>query len=462
MLRNSHPSLMYVATLTLLLLTAPLLKAQATKPPAAASPQNLTCSPAPCVFPNVRVSNGKYTISTNAITANPNNPSQLLIAAYDNNCNFSRQAFFTSNDGGTTWSLACVGTIDGAGNPIVGYDLNNLAYAGGIKDGTSVYIGFSSDNGVHWSGARQIIGDSQGVVSAWLQVDTGINSPLQNSLYVSYVHFPVYSGLDTQIRVAHSNDGGSTWVTTPVDEKQHYPSLVDQFSHVSIGDDGNLYVTWMRCPGAVFTGNCGGTTATMFLSKSSDGGNTWSAPVTITNVALTPGTSCFYAYGCLPNTFEGLTNIPASAVNGSGATAKVYVVFYNWTGTQMQVEVATSTDGGNSFGAPVRVTNSNSGDEFFPWLSLASDGRLGVTWLDRRNDPSNVSYQPFFAISTDGAKFSPARPLSTTLSNPNNDGSFGAGLGNYRTHVWVGNAIYASWMDTRSGNARVEVGGAEF
>jgi hypothetical protein len=128
----------------------------------------------------------------------------------------------------------------------------------------------------------------------------------------------------------------------------------------------------------------------------------------------------------------------------------------------MQVEVATSTDGGNTFGAPVRVSNSNSGDEFFPWISVAGDGTLGVTWLDRRNDPANVKYQPYFATSTDGATFSPSRPLSTTLSDPNNDGSYGAYMGDYRTHVWVGNAIYAGWMDTRTGISRIELGGVQF
>ena len=80
----------------------------------------------------------------------------------------------------------------------------------------------------------------------------------------------------------------------------------------------------------------------------------------------------------------------------------------------MQVEVATSTDGGNTFGAPVRVSTSNLGDQFCPWTSTAEDGTLVVTWMDRRNDPANAKYQPFFATSKDGLTFSHERSLSRT------------------------------------------------
>jgi hypothetical protein len=348
------------------------------------------------------------------------------------------------------------------GRPFVGYDLNNVAYAGGLQDYTSLLISFSMDNGGHWSPALFAAGDPEGMDSPWLQIDTNLDSPFKNTLFLSWIRFPAYFSAYTQVAVSHSADGAHTWSTTSVDLVQAFPSSIDLFSHLSVGTDGALYVTWLRCRG---TGpiDCGDQTAAIMFSRSTDGGNTWSLPLTIAKVALAAkGNACIYRQGCLPNTLAPVSNIPANAVFGNGATAKVYVVFYNWTGTQMQVEVATSTDGGNTFSSPVRVTNANNGDEFFAWISLSGGGTIGVTWLDRRNDPSNISYQPLFATSADGAEFSPARPLSTTLSNPDNNYFRGLYLGVYRTHVWVGNAIYATWMDTRSGTARIELGGVQF
>ena len=125
----------------------------------------------------------------------------------------------------------------------------------------------------------------------------------------------------------------------------------------------------------------------------------------------------------------------------------------------MQVEVSRSTDGANTFDVPVRVTNSNVGDEFLPWISISQDEQVAVTWLDRRNDPVNTKYQPFFSISDDGINFGTSRFLSTTLSDPGLSFSY---LGESRSHVWVNNTVFATWMDTRSGEPRIELGGVQF
>jgi hypothetical protein len=248
-----------------------------------------------------------------------------------------------------------------------------------------------------------------------------------------------------------------------VSTKQHFPTAVDQFSDLAVGPDGTVYLNWLRCPANGPSGDCAGTNSNLMFSKSTDGGVTWSAEVSAATTTLVtdPDFCCFY--GELPNTFERVSNIPANGVFGSGSSATVYITFYNWTGSQMQVEVAKSTDGGSTWGAPVRVTSSNSGDQFFPWINISQNGKLAVTWLDRRNDPQNVSYQPFIATSqTAGSSFSLSHALTSTLSNPFNDGFGGAFMGDYRTHVWNGSNVYAVWMDTRSGTSQDQAGGATF
>ena len=103
-------------------------------------------------------------------------------------------------------------------------------------------------------------------------------------------------------------------------------------------------------------------------------------------------------------------------------------------------------------------------DQFFPWLSISSSGVVGVTWLDRRNDPANISYQPFAAVSTDGgASFGNNFNLyksNKKLSNPNNDGMNGFFMGDYTGNAWANSMLYTSWMDSLNGQRmQDEVGG---
>src|SRR5579872_3062558 len=107
---------------------------------------NLTCSPAPCVLPNVQASgNGGGVVNETPITANPNNPQHLLSGGNDYNCG-SIQGFYASSDGGTTWNHTCLDNLPGSsgcGDPGVGYDLRGTAYISGVDCGsTPWYVAF--------------------------------------------------------------------------------------------------------------------------------------------------------------------------------------------------------------------------------------------------------------------------------------------------------------------------------
>jgi hypothetical protein len=54
-----------------------------------------------------------------------------------------------------------------------------------------------------------------------------------------------------------------------------------------------------------------------------------------------------------------------------------------------------------------------------PTVAIAPDGTLGVSWYDRRNDPTRRCWELFFAVSTDaGASFGPNVPISSAPSCP--------------------------------------------
>lgn len=419
----------------------------------------LTCSPVPCVLPNVQASGGTNIANEDPIAVNPKNLSQLLTGANDYSCP-TLQGFYASSDGGTTWTRTCLPAIAGGfgdGDPMVGYDLVGNTFAGGIQSSAQqdIVVSKSTNNGTTWGTPAIAVTPtiSSGLTDkGWLQIDTTATSPHANCLYVSNTQFNS-TGTQSQISVSHSCDHGVTWKTVTVDPVQS--SVIDQFSDLAIGKDGSVYVSWQRCPPTGPAGDCGGTVATMMISKSTDGGSTWSTPVTMATTNLAPD-ACFCAYyGSLPNTNERVSNIPVIGIdNSTGKNAgHLYVVYYNWTGTQLKVLVAHSANGTTwSSGVPV-APSSATHDQFFPWLNVAANGEVAVTWLDRRNDPANLKYDSFATGSTNGGtSFLTNLKLTSVMSNPLDDGFGGAFMGDYTGNTIAGATLYASWMDMRNGS----------
>lgn len=421
----------------------------------------LNCSPAPCAFPNVEGSNGAtQPVDETPIAINPRNKLQLITGGNDYNCTgTSYRGFWTSNDHGKTWFGACgidVTGQTGDGDPVVGYDLKGNVYQGGIDSG-GISIASSPDNGNTWG--KAVISNAVNGESAdkpWLEIDTNTNSPYKNNLYVSNTMFD--SNSDSTIYVSHSGDAGQHWKIVQASPTAQYPDYVNQFSDLAIGADGTVYLTYLNCPA---TNECSGQKSTMYIQKSTDGGDTWSTPVVVDTPTLAPGSCGFY--GCLPNTSERVSDIPVIGINNTGVLRRgqLYVVDYTWTGLYMKVQVTSSTDGGASWSAPVQVAKTNKRDQFFPWLNVDSSGNVGVTWLDRRNDPNNVKYEAFATWSNDGgATFKPNVQIADKASNPFDDGFDGGFMGDYTGNAWFGKSLYASWTDTRNGSySQDEIGG---
>lgn len=287
----------------------------------------------------------------------------------------------------------------------------------------------------------------------WVRVDNSSSSPYANTIYVSVTQFDD-AVVESEITVSHSTNGGKTWTTATVDPVQYKPE-VDQYSRLAIGLDGTIYVAWQRCAMTGPDVNCADTVADMLISQSSDGGNTWSTPVQIAAVMLAPETcGCNAFFGNLPNSNEPVANIPVLAIdNSTGEHAgNLYAVMYNWTGEQMRVLVVTSSDGGNTWVNAVYVAPANAThDQFFPSIAVSSEGMVGVGWLDRRNDPLNVSYQPFAATSSSGgAGFGTNIALATNLSDPYLDGRGGTYMGDYIGATWAASQFLVTWPDTRN------------
>jgi hypothetical protein len=417
-------------------------------------PDVLGCSPSPCVLNPTQASEGGNGVVNAPIAADPNNPRHLLLGSWDANCS-SPVGFHLSKDGGTSWDHVCMtllqtplGKLYPGGQPMVGYDRNGVAYIAaeyaGNEDVEPVVAFQKSGDGVTWSPPAIAMSAKNSTV-AWsgLAVDTSFQSPWADNLYVSTVFVSEPLHTQNRVAVAHSRDGGTTWKQVAVAAAQIAPDI-DNNSSITIGKDGTVYLTWMYCNvGPTF---CANNRAYMVFSKSIDGGNTWTTPALMTSVRL-PNPDW------IPNTQDRVYNYPAIGVdNSSGPYAgNLYVVMYSWTGTYLRVVVIRSSDGGKTWSKPVPVAPPSANhDQFFPWLSVSSTGLVGVSWLDRRNDPANVKYQAFAAISRDGGQtFQPDVQLTTAFSDPTSNGE--DWMGDYTGNTWAGpNNFIAAWMDNSS------------
>ena len=153
--------------------------------------------------------------------------------------------------------------------------------------------------------------------------------------------------------------------------------------------------------------------------RSSDGGDTWSAPIEVgANTALG-----------VPNirTGAGLPQIAADPTTGA-----IYIAWENDTAPTPGhdgIVVAHSTDGGLTWSAPIQANGAPDAPAFTPQIAVASDGTVGVFYYDLRADGRATAW---LATSHDGGVTWSDEQLSgafdQTIANVGADGAF---LGDY-------------------------------
>jgi hypothetical protein len=419
----------------------------------------------PMVLPNVRASLlGDLPVNETPIAASPMDPLMLMTAGNDYNCD-TIQGFYNSSFGGYHWHHhqhcheALPGKL-GFGDPNVAFDDRGVAYAAGINaeaDLTGGVIAFMKSPDGHefgptFAGPTAFYPDGL-PDKPWTEADHGPAGPYAGCLYTSITQFDT-SFNRIRITVDHSCDGGATWSgPVPVSPEQVFPDVV-QFSDLAVGADGTVYVTWMDCRATGPAGDCGDTNASIYFSRSVDGGDTWSSPALIHTVHLAPDSCQCAFYGNVPATRERTSEIPVIDVDD--ATGKLYVADYHYTGEHMQLRVTGSVDDGATWGTPVVVNGNSTRDQFLYWLSVSETGIVGVTYLHR----SRGSYRNYAALSTDrGATWKFNRAISDIPSRFSEDGFGGSFMGDYSGNVWTGDILHASWVDTRRGVGQDYTGG---
>ncbi len=267
-----------------------------------------------------------------------------------------------------------------------------------------------------------------------------------------------------------SSDGGKTFAPG-VKVNGNFPIAVSPY--LAVGPTGTIFVSWV---GLSNTNQLGA-----FVARSTDGGNSFSAPTLYSlnghlpdfpNLALGPNNAVFAVYTDTPadniwrlfvarSTDGGATfgtPIQASgnnddlsfpgyvAVDGNG---KVYAVFNNldFIGASTGVKLATATSGGQPFSAPALLSQSGT-PSFGPHLTIDGSNNLYVTFYSRLGSSSEgFNREVILLKSTDGG---------TTFSSPRNLSNNGGQSVNPFVITGANGSVGVAWHDT-SGNEQFDI-----
>lgn len=188
-----------------------------------------------------------------------------------------------------------------------------------------------------------------------------------------------------------SLDGGKTWTTHEVFPTSNRFSI-SLSADAAIDSHGNIFISWDSFDKA--HSNLGNGPATVWVSKSTDYGKTWTRSIINVSGAPFPCNNCGYAY---------LSSQMALRI---GSDDTIYLL---WNSTvdltnfaPERIFFARSTDDGRSYSERVDVSNAPPGVEHcFPAIAVgwqAGDVRIG--WMDKRSGRWNL----FFRESHNGGE----------------------------------------------------------
>jgi hypothetical protein len=122
-------------------------------------------------------------------------------------------------------------------------------------------------------------------------------------------------------------------------------------------------------------------------------------------------------------------SLPIVTADTSGTSAfrdHVYITWDDARDGEQAIWFVRSTDKGRSWSAPRRLNDNTGGSPLgipdfrnTAVVAVAPNGKVGVLWYDRRDDPARRCWELYFTLSTDGgATFSPNQKITTMPSCP--------------------------------------------
>lgn len=336
---------------------------------------------------------------------------------------------FSFTDGGP---LPGGSGVANRGDPWLAAGPDGTIYLAGLHNplsAMSLQRGTVTEKGISWAPNTTLITTDGGYDKEAMAVN-----PDTGTIVITYTRFGGPNGIWSH----RSTDGGATFERAVPVRTGSSPQL--QGSYPAFGTGGELFVAY----------NIGypGTTGAGFAVSYDEG----SSYVDFGQVATI---SDFQ----IPGHSRGRLNFPQLAVDTSGGpnNGSLYLVYATTnTGTNGDVVLIRSSDGGASWSAPLTVNDdSTTGIQFFPTIAVDSNGYVNIAFYDRRDNPGATSTLThlYYAQSRDGGlSFLPNIPVTDTVSNWNFTGEGSPNYGDYIHSIAYGPYYAVAWADSRDGD----------
>ncbi len=360
----------------------------------------------------------------------------------------------------------------------------------------NAHVAYSSDEGHTWNLAKGVAPPNYKVSG-----DVSVTFDNQGHAILCYIAFDKlgtfnywgHGATRNGIFVRRSLDGGKTWETQhiPVAQQVSEPGVPFEDKPYIVADTqsgkgrGTLYVGWTRWTR---------TSSLLLLSRSTDDGKTWSAPVELDNRpglprddngalegfagAIAPD-GAFHAVWSGPDgimhaisrdggrrfsrarmilrtapimfAIQGVTRangFPQIAIDprGKGHRGKLYITWSDYRNGDLDVFCSSSKDGGRKWSDATRVNDDamhNGADQYFQWLAVdPADGSVNMIFYDRRGDPKNQKQIVVLARSQDGGQSFKNYAWTGEAFDPG-----GVFMGDYNGIAALNGRVYGVWTD---------------
>lgn len=314
---------------------------------------------------------------------------------------------YVSRDGGRAWSRA---TEEGTGapdfdgfDPVVEFAPDGTPYFATLADGFTVWRG--EDGGDTWRRMGIVPGGSYD--RQWIHFD-GSDGPHHGRIHTAGKVWIQVLGTPARDVAAFSSsdDRGETFRQAQLVLPDPTEGALNVLTRMIVLPDGSLaaayqFFRWeQREQDGVLDGD-------LQILRSRDG-RTWEGPFTAGALRV-HGNS---AEQSLMIKGLGGGHIVVEPDDGDRMHA-------TWTRIEdgfLQVVLASSSDGGRSWGETTRVNDGGlRSNHSNPSIAVNASGEVAVVWNDRRDDSSDRCFRPYVTVSVDrGHSFLPSVPLTAS------------------------------------------------
>lgn len=374
------------------------------------------------------------------IAVNPSDPKQV-VAVFQDNVHASY-----STDAGRTWTAAegtapknyrvsgdVSAVFDNQGHAFVCYiafdKLGTFNYwaRGATRNG--IFVRRSLDSGKTWEADHFPVAEQTSTPGIPFEDKPYIVADNSKSKFAGnlYIGWTRWRLADSQMVLSRSTDDGKTW-SAPIEIDAH-PGLPRDDNGAAEGFDGTV-----GSDGTLYT--IWSQDDDIMFTKSRDGGKSFTKARAVIHTA-----PIMYAI----DTLERANGFPQIAIDPK--SNRLYVTWSDYRNGDIDIFISESSDGGKHWSPAMRVNNDaihDGAEQFFQWLAVDPvDESVNVVFYDRRGDPANRKQIVALARSTDmGTSFTnyawTAEPFEVQP---------GVFFGDYSGLAAYGGRVYGIWTE---------------